>query len=185
MNDGREPCPHRIVDDVGGAFAMGALGGSVWHGVKGAKNSPKGQRFLGARSAIAMRAPALGGGFAVWGGLFSTFDCSMQYLRQKEDPLNAIVSGFLTGGVLAARGGPRRALTSAAVGGVLLAMIEGMGIMMGRYFAAGGGDAMPGAGSEIMLEQQRQGLLAEREKAARARDSGAISDVGVAQAASP
>ena len=27
----RDPCPHRIFDDIGGAFAMGAIGGGVWN----------------------------------------------------------------------------------------------------------------------------------------------------------
>ncbi len=36
--------------------------------------------------------------------LFSSFDCTLAYVRKKEDPLNAIGSGFLTGAVLAARG---------------------------------------------------------------------------------
>ena len=31
----REPCPWRIVDDCGGAFAMGAIGGTVFHSIKG------------------------------------------------------------------------------------------------------------------------------------------------------
>jgi import inner membrane translocase subunit TIM17 len=44
------------------------------------------------------------GNFAVWGGMFSTFDCALIGIRGKEDPFNAIASGFLTGGVLAARG---------------------------------------------------------------------------------
>ena len=26
VDHGREPCPHRILDDLGGAFAMGAVG---------------------------------------------------------------------------------------------------------------------------------------------------------------
>ena len=43
----REPCPHRIIDDVGGAFAMGVGGGSIWHMIKGMRNSPKGGRLLG------------------------------------------------------------------------------------------------------------------------------------------
>ena len=43
----REPCPDRIIDDVGGAFGMGAVGGGVWHLVKGIKNSPSGARMLG------------------------------------------------------------------------------------------------------------------------------------------
>lgn len=44
----REPCPHRIIDDIGGAFGMGAVGGGVWHLVKGLRNSPQGYRFRGA-----------------------------------------------------------------------------------------------------------------------------------------
>lgn len=36
--------------------------------------------------------------------MFSTFDCAVKGYRQKEDPWNAIMSGFLTGGCLAARG---------------------------------------------------------------------------------
>ena len=47
MDHRREPCPDRIIDDVGGAFGMGAVGGGVWHLVKGIKNSPSGARMLG------------------------------------------------------------------------------------------------------------------------------------------
>ncbi|KAH9441499.1 hypothetical protein Pst134EA_032950 [Puccinia striiformis f. sp. tritici] len=73
--------------DFGGAFAMGAIGGTVWHGVKGMRNSPK------------ARAPVVGGNFGVWGGMFSSFDCLVKGYRQKEDPWNAILSGFMTGGL--------------------------------------------------------------------------------------
>ena len=41
----RDPCPYVILNDLGGAFAMGGIGGSIWHGVKGARNAPKGQRL--------------------------------------------------------------------------------------------------------------------------------------------
>ena len=44
------------------------------------------------------------GNFGVWGGLFSTFECSLVAIRRKEDPWNAITSGALTGAVLSARG---------------------------------------------------------------------------------
>ena len=44
----REPCPDRIIDDIGGAFGMGAVGGGVWHLIKGLKNSPPGFRVRGA-----------------------------------------------------------------------------------------------------------------------------------------
>ncbi|OSX73684.1 hypothetical protein BU14_0331s0002 [Porphyra umbilicalis] len=82
----REPCPHRIIDDVGGAFAMGAIGGTIWHSIKGARSSPSGARFRGAIDAVKLRVPVLGGSFAVWGGLFSTFDCALVGLRGVEDP---------------------------------------------------------------------------------------------------
>ena len=128
----RDPCPHRILDDVGGAFAMGAIGGGVWNSVTGARNSPRGERLWGSLQAVRARAPVLGGNFAVWGGMFSTFDCTLVWMRRKEDPWNSIASGALTGSVLAARGGWRAASRSAAFGGVLLAMIEGLNIFLAR-----------------------------------------------------
>jgi len=45
----------------------------------------------------------IAGNFAVWGGLFSAIDCSLVYIRQKEDPWNSITSGALTGAVLSVR----------------------------------------------------------------------------------
>ena len=84
---------------------------------------------------LGMSHPVCAGNFAVWGGLFSTFDCSLVAIRRKEDPWNSILSGAATGGVLAARGGWRAAGRSAAVGGVLLAMIEGLNIFLTKMMA--------------------------------------------------
>lgn len=103
---------------------MGAVGGGIWYGIKGARNSPRvccsvntatsarsymlcfffqGERFVGAISSMKARAPVTGGNFGVWGGMFSTFDCAIKGWRQKEDAWNAIISGFMTGGCLALR----------------------------------------------------------------------------------
>lgn len=114
---------------------MGAVGGSVWHFVAGLRNSPRGERLLGGTQAVRINAPRLGGSFAVWGGCFASFDCTLVYLRQKEDPWNSIASGFLTGGFLQLRQGPRAALSSAVFGGVLLGFIEGLAIMLNRMTA--------------------------------------------------
>lgn len=38
----REPCPWRIVDDCGGAFTMGLVGGGVFQTFKGFRNAPSG-----------------------------------------------------------------------------------------------------------------------------------------------
>lgn len=46
------PWPNRILDDIGGAFGMGAVGGGLWHLLKGMKNSPSGARFRGGALAI-------------------------------------------------------------------------------------------------------------------------------------
>ena len=90
---------------------------------------------MGAITAVKLRAPVLGGNFGVWGGLFSTFDCTVKGIRRKEDPYNAIIAGFFTGGALAVRGG-YKAMRNGAIGcAVLLAVIEGVGIGIGKYFA--------------------------------------------------
>ncbi|XP_028266158.1 mitochondrial import inner membrane translocase subunit Tim17-B isoform X1 [Parambassis ranga] len=159
----REPCPWRIVDDCGGAFTMGAIGGGVFQSIKGFRNAPavslkyvcsfilscflkadlncavifQGvvQRLKGSANAVRVRAPQIGGSFAVWGGLFSTIDCGLVHLRGKEDPWNSITSGALTGAILAARSGPLTMMGSAMMGGILLALIEGFGILLTRYTA--------------------------------------------------
>jgi import inner membrane translocase subunit TIM17 len=136
MESGREPCPYRILDDVGGAFCMGAIGGGIWNMGKGMRNSPPGVRFVGGINAMKARSPVLGGAFAVWGGLFSSFDCTLAAARGKEDPWNSITAGAATGGVLAARAGAKAVARNAAVGGVLLALIEGLGVLLTNYMSA-------------------------------------------------
>ena len=37
----RDPCPFRIVMDCGGAYTIGFVGGSLWHGIKGLRMNPK------------------------------------------------------------------------------------------------------------------------------------------------
>ncbi|CAN0901467.1 Mitochondrial import inner membrane translocase subunit TIM17-2 [Linum grandiflorum] len=133
----RGPCPDRILDDLGGAFCLGAVGGSAFHFIKGAYNSPAGRaRLTGGTQAVLMNSPRLAGSFAVWGGLFSAFDCTMVYLRRKEDPWNSIFAGAATGWVLAMRQGLGASARSAALGGFLMAPIEGAGIMLGKVTIA-------------------------------------------------
>lgn len=126
------------MDDCGGAFTMGTIGGSIFQSIKGFRNSPTGfnKRLAGSWVAIKTRGPMIGGSFAVWGGLFSTIDCTLVHFRQKEDPYNSIASGALTGAILAVRKGVGSMAGSALIGGILLAMIEGVGIMMTRWSAS-------------------------------------------------
>ena len=43
------------------SLLTGAIGGAIWHAVKGARNSPKGERLMGSMFAVKARAPVLGG----------------------------------------------------------------------------------------------------------------------------
>jgi len=162
MDAMREPCPSRIVTDCGSAFAMGAIGGSLWHGViMGWRQVPRGMRLSSAITAVKSRAPSLGGSFAVWGGLYSGFDCAFAYARGKEDFKNSIMSGASTGAVLAARTGWKGSLRSGIVGGALLALIEGVVFVMSRQAP---GPQVPGylpppLPEEEMIEVQEKGGL--------------------------
>ncbi|XP_008559165.1 mitochondrial import inner membrane translocase subunit Tim17-B [Microplitis demolitor] len=130
----REPCPWRIIDDCGGAFTMGLVGGGVFQFVKGYRNAPSGisKRLMGSVMAIKQRSPIIAGNFAVWGCAFSMIDCTLVHFRQKEDPWNSITSGAATGAILACRSGVPAMIGSAMVGGVLLALIEGASIFLNR-----------------------------------------------------
>ena len=132
----QSPCPHRIVDDMGYAFCMGSIGGGVWHTFKGWRNAPRGlkNRITGSCKAVSSRAPILGGNFAVWGLCFSTFDCIYLHSRRKDDPLNAIAAGASTGALLAWRAGLSSMTRGALFGGIFLAVIEGLGLMLQKAF---------------------------------------------------
>jgi import inner membrane translocase subunit TIM17 len=134
LDTSREPCPDRILDDAGSAFGMGAVGGSIFYFAKGLYNSPNGHRLAGGGTAVRMNAPRVGGRFAIWGCLFSTFDCAMVYARGREDPWNSIAAGAAAGGLLSLRRGLLATATSAVGGGAFLALIEGAGIAIQRLW---------------------------------------------------
>lgn len=137
MDYTRDPCPWRILDDCGGAFSLGFVGGGLFSLIGGARNAPKGisNRLMGAMANARIKAPRTAGSFGVWGLTFSLCDCTLVALRRKEDPWNSILSGAGTGFILAIRQGMMPAVGSAAIGGVLLALIEGVGIGLNRFQA--------------------------------------------------
>ncbi|CAH1961569.1 unnamed protein product [Acanthoscelides obtectus] len=132
----REPCPWRIVDDCGGAFTMGLIGGGVFQSIKGFRNAPSGmsKRLAGSLTAIKQRSPTIAGNFAVWGGMFSTIDCALIHIRKKEDPWNSIISGAATGGILAARNGLPAMAGSAFIGKTFYLKINTLSRILSRYF---------------------------------------------------
>ncbi|CAE6465203.1 unnamed protein product, partial [Rhizoctonia solani] len=129
--------PYVILNEAGTGFVLGAVGGGVWHGIKGARHAPKGLRLEGAIHAIKARSPITAGNFAVWMGLVSAFDCAITGYRQKEDMWNKIFSGAGAAGCLSARGGPRNAFAGAVAGGTVMGVFECFGVVFGRFLAEG------------------------------------------------
>ena len=114
---------------------MGTVGGGMLHAYKGYKNSPQGLKMSSMLTAVKTRAPILGGSFAIWGTMYSSYDCTLMAIRQEDDMWNSIVAGFMTGGTLAIRQGPRAAFGAAAFGGIILGAIEGLQIVFQNLIA--------------------------------------------------
>ncbi|XP_058434674.1 mitochondrial import inner membrane translocase subunit Tim17-B isoform X1 [Marmota monax] len=112
-----------------------SFGGGVFQAIKGFHNAPVGiqHRLRSSINTVRIHAPQIGGSFAVWGFLFSTVDYGLVQLRGREDPWNSITSGAVTGAVLAARSGPLAMVGSAMMGGILLALVEGVSILLTRF----------------------------------------------------
>ncbi|KZP32171.1 mitochondrial import inner membrane translocase subunit Tim17/22, partial [Athelia psychrophila] len=139
-----DPCPWATLGDFGGAFSMCAIGGGVWHGIKGARTPPGyGKCWVGAISTIKAHAPVTGGNFGVGGGMFCSFDCAIKGYRRKVNAWNAIPAGFLAGGCLALRSGHKSALGSAVACGILLAVFEGVSVLLSRVFSEGPRPQLP------------------------------------------
>lgn len=135
-----EPCPWRNVGDHGGAFSMGVIVGRTFRITKDSAMPPL--EFSTNWEVLLMQ----------WGSkplrlevalqlvegtrrLFPTIDCDLVQLRGEEDPWNSIISGALAGAVPAARDGPLALVDSAMIGGIQLALIEGVGIPLIGYMA--------------------------------------------------
>jgi import inner membrane translocase subunit TIM17 len=102
--------------------------------LSGAWNAPKKQRLYSGLCHVRNRAPYLGGNFGLWGGIFSSVECLLIHYRQIDDKYNTVAAGFITGGVLAIRGGASQAFKQALLGGMILTIIEGVSTLMTAIF---------------------------------------------------
>ncbi|KAM0852072.1 hypothetical protein ACQ4PT_052004 [Festuca glaucescens] len=98
----RHPCPDRILDDAGGGFAMGVVGGSAFHFLKGRRNSPMAMDYWW-YAGYAHEPPASRRELRCVGRPLLRLGCTTVYIHQKEDPWNSIVAGASTMGVLSLR----------------------------------------------------------------------------------
>ena len=152
----REPCPYNIVADVGIGFCMGTMGGALWYGFKGQYHSPMGEKMRSFITNASTRAPITGGNFAVWSGLFNAMECVIVGVRKKHDSWNPILSGAATGAILAGRSGKTAMMVSAVFGGCILAVMEGIGILVNRRNAAAYKPQAPVLPDHILQAQKEQ-----------------------------
>jgi len=131
MDNDKKPCHQRVIDDTGGAFAVGFSGSCIFQITKMFTNSSIAFKERMARSIAAVKtgAPLTGGRFTVWAGVFSACDCSLAHIRNKDDPYNSIIGGSLTGAILASRKGVPVMLGSGVAGGLLLSVFEASNIL--------------------------------------------------------
>ena len=111
---------------------MGYLGGLMWYGSRGLLQSRWGQKRNAFEGLVRVKSPSLATSFALWGGMFSAFDCLLMKGRKREDPANALMSGALTGFTSSIRSGPRYALKQALQGSSVLCLIEGVTFLSSR-----------------------------------------------------
>ncbi|CAI9775021.1 unnamed protein product [Fraxinus pennsylvanica] len=124
-----EPWLDSLSDDIGFLFCFGISSGSAFYMLKGMYNSPKGERLIRGSQALRMNAPRFASNCAIWGGLYSVFESSMTYVRQKDDPWNNILSAAAASGFLKMRQGLGPASRSALFFGAAVALLEGWEIM--------------------------------------------------------
>lgn len=133
MAEWRDPCPWRIVEDMGGAFALGLVGGSLFTTGKGLYAGGKGNKWKSAWTNTRLRAGRYGTNFAAWGFCFSVSECTMLHLRGVEDPINTITAGAASGAALAVRQGRGAMIVSGIFGGIILGVMEGVMLMVNKY----------------------------------------------------
>jgi hypothetical protein len=85
-------------------------------------------------------------------------------IRGREDPWNAIAAGALTGGTLAARAGIKAIGKNAAIGGVLLALIEGLSVLMTRQSTESPAQQFQAQQQAMLARQEAQRTKQEKLK---------------------
>lgn len=123
---------HRFIDYVGEGFSFGVACGSALYAIKGFRNSSAGGRLASAGHAALVKAPRIGGTLGTISVLFSASDSAMALARRKDDPLNSIVAGAISWGLVQMPLGARTAAVFALFGAAVRVVFEGVDWAAGR-----------------------------------------------------
>ncbi|XP_062195068.1 mitochondrial import inner membrane translocase subunit TIM17-1-like [Phragmites australis] len=117
---------HGVIDFVGDAFVLGAVGGSAFHFARGfRRGSPGG--LAGAVGAVRANAPRIAGKFGAYCAVFSAIESAVSFARRREDSWSSIAAGAATWGLHALhRGAPAPAAARSALLGA-----SGVAVVLG------------------------------------------------------
>ncbi|KAG9448911.1 hypothetical protein H6P81_008876 [Aristolochia fimbriata] len=162
----------QILYDTGFFFTTGVVGSSTWNFLKGVCNSPRGMRLVGGSQAVRMNALRSGGSMAVFGCLVNASECSMAYIRQKEDPWNSIIgNAAICGFHLPTEGFPAVTVAAALGAALTAAAICGFHLRQERFpavtVAAALGAALSAAVDLAIIMTDKNEILQKKETSSR------------------
>lgn len=128
----------RVVGFMGLLNVFGYVGGTASYFHAGATHSPRGARFVGGCEAVRLYVPKFVHQLNLQGGLFAAINCSMAYVRQKEQPWDPLISAAATSGLLTMRQGLRASAVAALYSGAAVVLLEG-GTALAEKYAKGTG----------------------------------------------
>ncbi|KAL2536589.1 Mitochondrial import inner membrane translocase subunit TIM17-2 [Forsythia ovata] len=118
-----ETSSNMSLEDIGLVLATSMVCGSAFQFFKGIYNSPKGQRLIRGTQAVRRNGLRSGGINVAWVCLSHVMECSIDHVRQKEDPWNHIFSSAAAAGLLQMRKGLGPASRWFLFGGVFGALV--------------------------------------------------------------
>ncbi|TPX69127.1 hypothetical protein SpCBS45565_g02655 [Spizellomyces sp. 'palustris'] len=111
-----ESCPAKVVLSGGAGFALGGAFGMFMSSVDWGMNTEEFQK-MSTKQQIKVTLKDMGNrsyssakNFAVVGAVFAGTECLIETYRAKNDLWNGVSAGCITGGVLAAKAGPKAVL---------------------------------------------------------------------------
>ncbi|KAF8675598.1 hypothetical protein HU200_047670 [Digitaria exilis] len=117
---------YRLIDYVGGGFALCASSGSAFHFTKGFRSSPNGGRLAGGARAVRTNVPRFAGRGGAFLAVFWAVESGMCLARDwREDHWNSIAAGAATFGLGNARRGAPAATLFALLGAASFAGLAG------------------------------------------------------------
>lgn len=105
-------------------FAFGAVMAPFEPELANDPNKTTRQKIMQGFKDTGVKSWSWGKNFAMLGGMFATTECFIEKYRAKTDIYNGVAAGCITGGALAAKGGPQAAVIGCGTFAAFSAVID-------------------------------------------------------------